>query len=165
MMYSGKQISLLEIGCGHGHVAACLKESLPHEIKVTGMDISKTAVEKARLLYPENSFLVGDIKNTDQVFERYEVVIFSQILWYVIDCFPKVFENIGRLLKPNGCVVFVNAFIRDQQYGKEVVDGFDGLIRYVLDNYYDLYNVINAEIELSGKYLHDDGCMIIRKKN
>ena len=87
-----------------------------------------------------------------------------QILWYVLEALPNTMENIGRLLQPSGYLVFANAFLKEQKYGREIIDGFDGLLSYLLQNHTEQYHVIYAQIDYSGKYLFDDGILILQKR-
>lgn len=159
----GKRIRILEVGCGHGYVASFLKKMLSQEVYLTGMDISQSAISKAQSLHPDISFIVGDIKSTLITEKPYDIIIMSQILWYIIDEFPDVFKNISKILGENGYCIFVNAFIRNQQYGNEIVDGFDGLIRYVLTNYFGQYRVVNAELDVTERFIHNDGRLVLNK--
>lgn len=160
-----KSIDILEVGCGLGYVLSKLDERLSANIKVTGMDISPTAIEKAKSLFPSLKFVVGDICSEHlKVENKYDMVIMSQILWYILEKLPRVFTNIGSLLKNDGYLIFVNAFLKEQKYGKEIVDGFDGLLRYVCSNYFGKYRIIKAEVDYSGRFLHDDGILVLMKK-
>ena len=53
--------SLIEIGCGLGVFTNYLVENLP-TVRITGMDVSETAVYKAREAYQHIEFVCGDIK-------------------------------------------------------------------------------------------------------
>ena len=164
LLCSSRKTNILEVGCGLGYVAVYLQKSLGMKFKVTGIDISPTAVQKAQSRFPDLSFKVADITSSSfKESGRYDVVIMSQILWYVLENFPQVFTNVRSLLKPNGYLVFVNAFIRDQKYGRDIVDGFDGLVGYVLTHYPHQYKIIQAEFDDSKKFLHDDGLLVMRK--
>jgi hypothetical protein len=44
------------------------------------------------------------------------------------------------------------------------VNGFDGLIRYVLVNYFGQYHILNAEFDDSEKYSLDDGSLILKRR-
>ncbi len=160
-----KSIDILEVGCGLGYVLSKLDVGLPANIKVAGMDISPTAIEKAKSLFPLLEFIVGDICSEHlKVENKYYIVIMSQILWYILEKLPQVFTNIDSLLKNDGFLIFVNAFLKEQKYGTEIIDGFDGLLRYVCLNYFGKYKIIKAEVDYSGKFLHDDGILVLMKR-
>lgn len=159
-----KSMDILEVGCGLGYVSSKLYTKLPGNINVTGMDISPTAIKKARTLFPSLEFIVGDIRSEHLKVERkYDVVLMVEVLWYILEELHQVFVNIDDLLKDNGFLVFSNGFLREQKYGKEIIDGFDGLVRYVCSKYLDKYKIIKAQVDYSDKFLFDDGILVLRK--
>lgn len=58
--------NILEIGCGLGYFTAFVDKMLPSS-KITGVDISETAVKRAQILFPNISFLVGDVSRIDRI--------------------------------------------------------------------------------------------------
>ncbi len=159
------QYKVLEIGCGFGCVSQYLNDCLSPRAAVSGMDISLTAINKARSLFPSIKFIQGNICAGNFVAtEKYETVIMCQILWYVLEALPNTMKNIGRILPPSGYLVFSNAFLKEQKYGREIIDGFDGLLGYILQNHTEQYRVIYAQIDYSGEYLFDDGILILQKR-
>lgn len=56
----------MEVGCGLGAFTNYLLTALPG-IQIVGMDISKTAIEKARKSYPAIQFIVGDMNEIDKI--------------------------------------------------------------------------------------------------
>jgi SAM-dependent methyltransferase len=160
-----KTIDILEVGCGLGYVLSKLSAGLPANVKVAGMDISKTAIKKAKSLFPSLEFIVGDICSKHlKVKHKYDIVIMSQILWYILEKLPQVFTNINSLLKNDGFLIFLNAFLKEQKYGKEIIDGFDGLVKYICLNYFGKYTIIKAEADYSSRFLHDDGILVLMKR-
>lgn len=146
--------SIIEVGCGLGHVSQGLAQALP-DMRVSGMDISPTAIERARALYPELEFLVGDIAASGlSLPRRYDVLLLNQILWYVLERLDTVLDNAVRHLAPGGFLVICNAFLPEQKYGRDLVDGFDGLLRYLLGH---RLTIIDARIDISERYAHRDG--------
>ncbi len=135
---SHSQYSALEIGCGHGHTMEHLRRVVGGNW--TGMDISPVAVEQARAIWPDGQFVVGDIAggaigippNT-----RYDIVMWSQILWYV--CCPwtrfrEAMSNTFRLIAPGGLFVLHQAFLpeAEQEYCKPDFHGFDATLEQFL---------------------------------
>jgi len=56
--------NICEVGCGYGYVTNRIKKELSIDnttIRVTGLDISKTAIERAREAFPDINFIVCDI--------------------------------------------------------------------------------------------------------
>ena len=58
--------SVLEMGCGLGAFTNYMSSALP-EVSITGVDISRTAIERARKSYPKLQFMVGDLGKIDDL--------------------------------------------------------------------------------------------------
>ncbi|MGA1980089.1 MAG: hypothetical protein ABSG99_05945 [Sedimentisphaerales bacterium] len=69
----------------------------------------------------------------------------------------------GRAAGVKGFLVFSNGFPREQKYGKEIIDRFNGLVRYVCSECFDKYRIIKAEVDYSSKFLFDDGILVLMK--
>lgn len=158
----------LEVGCGHGHALAQVSDVVGGIW--AGCDISITAVGRARQTYPSLRFFAVDIAHSQWPFlgsERckYDVVIFSQMLWYVLDRFDDALRNAVDLLRPGGALVISQAFLREpQRYGAHIADGFEGAIAAVKMRRPDLQLV---EASYSGgmhELAHNDGLIIFRKQ-
>jgi len=160
-----ESVDILEVGCGLGCVSSKLHAELSGNVNITGMDISPTAVEKAKSLFPALEFIVGDIRSEYlNVGKKYDIVLMVEVLWYILEKLPQVFANIDGLLKNKGFLVFSNGFPREQKYGRETIDGFDGLVRYVCSKYFGKYRIIKAQVDYSGKFLFDDGILVLMKR-
>jgi len=156
---------LLEAGCGTGHVLHRLSEHLPGR-NLHGCDISHTAVERAWAKFPRLFFFRLDITAPveDCHFYRsnYDVAILSQMLWYVMDKLPGVFANCARLLTPGGHLIVQAAFLDNQEYGRDIVDGFNGLVRWVLDHAPG-WQIVSASYDASAQHApHHDGILVLR---
>jgi SAM-dependent methyltransferase len=155
---------ILEVGCGLGYVSSFLSQKLGLHYQVTGADISPTAVAEAKKSFKKIPFSVMDITKPLKMSKQYNVVIMSQILWYILERLPQTFCNLSGLIKKDGHLIFVNAFLHEQRYGKEIIDGFDGLLRHVLVKHKNEYRLVNARIDYSKKFIHDDGIAVFQKR-
>jgi len=156
--------NILEIGCGLGYVVNELHKNISG--KITGMDISPTAIIKAKKMFPDIEFIVGDVCSKKlNCNKKFDVIIMNQLLWYILEKLPYVFKNIDNLLIKNGHLIFLNGFLRNQQYGKNIIEGFNGLIKYVLINHSKKYKVIKAEIDYSNTFLNYDGILLLKKND
>jgi predicted TPR repeat methyltransferase len=74
---------IVELGCGLGNFTARL-----HDVAGTccGIDVSKTAVDKARLKHPGIAFECADILDFD-FFRHYkpDCIVMAEISWYVLE--------------------------------------------------------------------------------
>ena len=89
--------SLLEIGCGEGHQTEHLRALAD---QVTGLDVSATAIARARQRLPEVEFAVGDVFAqpwADQV-GRFDVVTACEVIYYMSDMpgFVRTIDRLGR---------------------------------------------------------------------
>ena len=110
-----------EIGCGLGETTALLANNTSN-IEFFGVDISQTAIEKAIVRHKKIDFFCGDILK-GPTFKKANVIILSNMLWYVLHDLENLRENIERSFKQSGesrYLVVQNALLKgDQSYGKE----------------------------------------------
>ena len=96
-LHSGK---FLDLGTGPGTQAMQISNL---GFDVTGSDLSNSAIERAKKLYPNTSYIVGDILNSkfldnafDYILDRGVFHIFEQ------EKLPDYLRQIKRILKKNG---------------------------------------------------------------
>jgi SAM-dependent methyltransferase len=94
--------ALLEIGCGEGYQSEVLARTCR---QLTGIDVSPTAVGRARERLPLLEFCVGDLYSHPWSGERdrFDVVVACEVLYYLSDL-PKALEAMERLCR-RGCLV------------------------------------------------------------
>jgi SAM-dependent methyltransferase len=76
--------SVLEIGCGTGHLLAALKPS-----QGVGIDLSPAMIEQARGNYPDHTFLAADVTDQDafeDIHEAFDYVVISDTIGSFEDC-------------------------------------------------------------------------------
>ena len=73
---------LLDIGCGEGHVTRRLTEAVRASAAV-GVDISETAVSRARKNYPGGDFRSADFSGGIPDLGRFDIVNCSQVMYYL----------------------------------------------------------------------------------
>jgi len=73
--------SVLDVGCGKGAFTHLLKKK---NNRVVGIDISQTAINKAKVRYPNVEFRCLDIANGfGEIKEHFELVIVKEVLSYI----------------------------------------------------------------------------------
>jgi len=120
--------SVVEFGCGFGYYANFISQYTKARVK--GIDISSTAIEKARSLYPSIEFGVDKIQNIE-TYTEYESVLFAEITWYILDDINMIFE---KMLKHFSGKYFLHnlVFYKGQQkYGTEYFTNLKEFIDYV----------------------------------
>jgi len=98
----GRVGSALEIGCGEGHQSELLVQVCD---RLTGIDVSPTAIGRAKKRLPQVDFAAGDLFAQPWASERgrFDVVLACEVLYYLSDV-PKTLDAMSRLAK-KGCMV------------------------------------------------------------
>jgi SAM-dependent methyltransferase len=157
----------LEVGCGHGHAAwifSCMTGR-----RCDGMDISPTAIERAKLAYPQLHFACGDIRDPLNVgaLGYYSFVMLNQIFWYVIKEIDVVVANCRDLLVHDGILIFCQGFLNHKQrYGAEIAEGYSGALKLFTERYRGRFEIIYADPENampSDPLVLQDGLIVMRK--
>lgn len=140
--------SLIEVGCGLGTFTNYLVENLPG-IKIGGMDVSETAIKKAKAKYVHIDFAQGDLRHFSEGLadERvcgggYDAILFAEIMWYILEDLDEIIDNISINYK--GKYIFINQtfYKGQQQYGNEYFTNLTEMI-----NYLPWTNLTRIEIE------------------
>ncbi|MEP7763898.1 class I SAM-dependent methyltransferase [Sanguibacter sp. 25GB23B1] len=76
-----RDLRILEVGCGAGWFV----DQLVTYGEVTGVDISSTVLERARLRTPQATFITGDVMDIDLAPSSFDVVIGLEVLSHVAD--------------------------------------------------------------------------------
>ena len=155
--------NLLEVGCGLGFVMDFIAKNLA-ETSVSGLDISSEAIRRARENFPEYEFLKEDItKNRINLKKRFDVVILSQVLWYVLDDIETVMSNVHGLITDRGHFIITQAFPKKQLYGSDIIEGHEGLLgfmdQYQQDKFYPILNESHNSVDM----VHIDGISLYQR--
>lgn len=153
----------LEIGAGHGHVVDHLGLNFPNAAW-SGLEISPTAVEQAAARYPRHSFHAGDVTDSDGLpwLGRYDLVIFGQVWWYVLERMHPAISTARRLLEDGGLLMVSQGFLAEQRYGNELAEGFVGALDKLANRFADL-RLVGAEYDAAGCLALHDGLIVLRK--
>lgn len=102
------------------------------ELEIVGMDISKTAIEKARKSYPNIRFLVGNISGYREELAVYDACLFAEVMWYILGDLDRILKNLNYFFR--GKTVMINQTFYApgiQQYGKEYFTNLDEMCEYL----------------------------------
>lgn len=120
---------VVELGCGFGDYSQQISEA---GFDVTGLDISETAIKKAKKKNQRPSFEVGNISDFD-LLKRLnpDIIVMAEITWYVLDDLPSFLEFLKSEL-PNTLLVhlLVTYPLGVQSYGKDYFTDLDGIKRF-----------------------------------
>lgn len=109
---------VLEYGCGLGHFSGKLSNISE---AVLGVDISNTAISKARMRYPNVSFKQADILDWQVIKEfQPDCIILAEISWYVLEKLPVFRRYIRDNLQGCGFIHLLNTYAQGKQaYGND----------------------------------------------
>lgn len=94
----------LDFGCGHGVVTDVLRQALPPAWKVYGVDVSETAIWRARGRYPDCLFVVAD--DRELMGKQFDFIFTHHVLEHVYDV-SLVLDEIVQLAKQHGTMLHI----------------------------------------------------------
>lgn len=96
---------VLMLGCGTGEESKLLETFGASSKQLTGIDLSSKSIEIAKKSYPNIEFVVGDMNDLPFQSDSFDFVYSSLAIHY--NATPeKVYEEVYRILKPNGMFLF-----------------------------------------------------------
>lgn len=101
--------SILDIGCGKGTFTYLLKKK---NNKVLGIDISKTAVAKAKAKYPDISFKMLKAEEIISLKRKFDLVVVMEILSY-LKTWREVIHKIAKISN----YVFISLYLPPNPIG------------------------------------------------
>lgn len=146
-------VGVCEVGSGSGYLTSMLSDRVP-DAAITGVDVSQAAVDKARLLFPRVRFETHDILRSKLGF-RVNVVVLSNLLWYVIHDLRGLTKNIvsGFDRGGAGIIIVQNALFKDAQaYGADVVSSIGSMLDVFLAHIGEFAHVTAATTEFRSSF-------------
>ena len=126
-------LKVLDVICGFGFMVDKLREM---EIESYGIDISPTAIDKARKQHPLSRFLVSDYNNFE-IYNQFnpDVVIMSELTWYVLDSLDKYLLDLKKYSatrsKPTFLVHLLATYkVGVQKYGSYKFTNYEEILKY-----------------------------------
>lgn len=97
----------VDVGCGLGYFT---HEMAGTCFRMHGLDVSPTAIHKAKELFPQYTFEVADLRTPLTITRQYDLVVVKDLMWYVFPQFEQVLANIRALCKPDGTLFVFQCF-------------------------------------------------------
>ena len=96
----GRHETILDVGCGLGYLA---NELSPYG-HAYGLDISPTAIDRARTRFPHVQFAVANVaeRQAPPFRQRFDLVVCRGLFWYVTPWIDAVVVNLSDWTKPGG---------------------------------------------------------------
>lgn len=126
--------NVIELGCGHGHFTASMTAA---GLSALGIDISPTAIEKARTLYPQCRFQVGEVLS----FEIYrdfkpDLIVMAEVTWYILDQLDQLLSFFKEQLPHTYLLHLLVTYPPGvQQYGADKFTTLSGIMQYFKMDY------------------------------
>ncbi len=106
-------LSMLDVGCGTGGYSIPLAKQFA--IELTGIDVSKEMLDRARVKYPNENWILGDIESIDFEENSFDVVLMSYVLHHMRD-YKRTLETVYDILKKGFGLLFIATDDHDQFY-------------------------------------------------
>jgi SAM-dependent methyltransferase len=106
--------NVVDIGSGTGFYVSCWQGM---GAKVTGMDLTETAVEQLSMAYPAADFVRADVSDPSVVDQlgagSADAVTAMDVLFHVVDdvAFERALANIHDVLRPGGYFLYSDLFV------------------------------------------------------
>ena len=110
-MINRRSPRILDVGCGTGWLTSILGRFGP----TTGIDLSPVAIRRARVLYPDVTFIAGDLFDFESWSAVFDVVVSVQVIDHMEDQ-ARFVEHVARLLTPGGHCILVTTNARNVSY-------------------------------------------------
>ena len=136
-----KLLSVVELGCGLGQLTNKISKVTE---KVTGVDISKTAVERASARFPHCNFVVDNFPCFELLRElKPDCIVMSEISWYVLDSLDYFLAFLRKEMPKTLLIHVLQTYDpKVQTYGREK---FTNLIE--IKNYFGMHYLESGEIQ------------------
>ena len=140
----------LDIGCGLGYATARLAELCG---RTRGVDISPTAIDRARTLFPNLEFEVLDIRTPPrQALGPFSLVVSKEVLWFVIPELSEVLDRLKVMVRPGGWLLMCQSFppLDRPFYGKDALSNPDHLMQLLTSRMTPLASCVCMEHDRPG---------------
>lgn len=126
-------LRVLELGCGYGHITHQLNE---RGIKSIGIDVSESAITKARVLHPHSQFEVSKFDNWSLLLDlNADIFILADITWYVLPSLTTFLAQLRTYAKSRSRPTFLFHTLTsyepgEQQYGAEYFTNLSEMLSF-----------------------------------
>jgi SAM-dependent methyltransferase len=140
-----KPKTVLELGCGLGCFTNRIKDTGVE--KVIGVDISETAIRKARARSEQCIFEAGDILSFD-IYKKYkpDVIVMAEITWYVLDKLRPFLAYLRENMPDTYLIHLLNTYPNgEQKYGRDYFQDLPGILDFFEMNYAESGEILKAQ--------------------
>ncbi len=95
---SGKNLSMIDVGCGAGYMYEVVNILLPDKFNYTGVDFSHHMLEIAQKDYPKAKYIYSDIRQIESPDHSFDVVMSCAVIVHVPE-WKKSIKELCRISK------------------------------------------------------------------
>lgn len=141
-----KAKKVMELGCGLGHYTDKISKL---GVEAIGVDISATAIDKAKLKYPNYQFIVADILDFDIYRDiKPDIIIMAEITWYVLDKLDRFIDFIRTEMPQTYLIHLLTIYPEGvQKYGMDKFTNLQQIMAYFKAQYLEWGEISNPEIK------------------
>ena len=85
------------------------------------------------------------------------------MLWYILENLETAVFNAHKLLRRGGHFLISNAYLKEQRYGADIVDGFNGCQEFMEIHHKQLFFLTDSQFDNSGDLVLKDGLLVYQK--
>jgi SAM-dependent methyltransferase len=141
-----KPVKVIELGCGLGHFTKKISDL---GVDILGLDISTTAIQKAKNNYPNCNFAVGDILDFE-IYREYkpDVIVMAEITWYVLEKLDYFLEFLRTETPKVYLIHLLTTYPAGiQKYGKDRFTNLKEIMSYFGAKYLEWGEISYPEME------------------
>ena len=142
---------LLTMGSGKGLHANWLKRNVAG-LQVEGCEVSLAAVQYSRKHYPDIPVRCIDIKNFNRYEWDFDVILFREILWYILPLWNDFSNLLRKRYKRKHIIIEISCY-DNQRYGKKYFDGPEDIIHKFSFNLKEILRHHNSPSQRDGMIL------------
>jgi SAM-dependent methyltransferase len=120
---------VLKCGCGLGYYADWVYKETG--IAPKSIDISDSSISRAKKLFPHLDFSVSDITTDLKLYQDYDCIMFSEIIWYILPSLNSLFSEMKNNFKGKYLLVNQVFYKGTQKYGNEYFTNLAEFISFV----------------------------------
>ena len=101
---------ILDVACGEGYTTSIIGDYFKNK-DVVGINISKTQIENARIIYPDYQFLEMDSTNLKFEDNSFDLIVCVEAAFH-FKTREKFIQEAFRVLKPSGYLIMTDIFFK-----------------------------------------------------
>jgi SAM-dependent methyltransferase len=140
----GKKV--IELGCGLGHYTKKISDL---GVDVLGVDVSETAIQKAKDNYPSCNFVAGDILEFD-IYRQFrpDVIVMAEITWYILDKLDQFLQFMRSEFPDMYLIHLLTTYPNEvQKYGRDKFTNLKEIMSYFNARYMEWGEISFPDME------------------